>query len=193
MRRIDGGDRGGLSDEAAAAMGRTLSELIEAHVADERITTIFSTLWGYLGLVPSKVCAFTYAMMWNSFHHGGCFYVRGGGQALSDAFVAVIEEHGGRVLLNTPVATILTDAGRVVGVETERRGVFRAPAVVSNASAPATFHHLLDRPELGAQDLAVVDTLPVACSIHQTYVGMRGDAAALSGVESLAETDDALA
>jgi prolycopene isomerase len=134
---------------------------------------------GYVGLVSSKLSAFAYAKMWCSYHFGGCFYIRGGGQALSDAFVEVIEENGGRVLLRTEVTGIVTEAGRAVGVETARRGAFRAPAVVSNAAAPLTFEHLLDRPELADADSRVGKALPLACSIHQAYVGIRGDAAQL--------------
>lgn len=179
LRRIDGGSGGGLSEEAMASMGLTLQQLIDAHVRDERIAAIFSTLWGYLGLVPSQLSAFSYAMMWCSYHLGGCFYVKGGGQALSDAFVELIEERRGKVLLRTEVCTILTEGGRVVGVETARRGTFRAAAVVSNAAAPLTFERLLDRPELAEADRKTGESLPVACSIHQAYVGIRGDAAQL--------------
>jgi all-trans-retinol 13,14-reductase len=116
--------------------------------------------------------------MWCSYHLGGCFYVAGGGQALSDAFVAVIREQRGDVRLRTPVTRILTEAGRVVGVET-RRGRFRAPVVVSNAAAPLTFRQLLDQPDLARDDRQVAEALPCSASIHETYIGMRGDAAAL--------------
>jgi len=179
LRQIDGDGEDGLSDAAMASMGLTLQQLIEAHVQDERITSILSTLWGYVGLVPSRLSAFSYAMMWCSYHFGGCFYVKGGGQALSDAFVSVIEENRGKLLLHTEVTGILTEGGRVVGVETSKRNRFHAPAVVSNAAAPLTFGPLLDRPELARVDREVGEALPLACSIHQAYVGIRGDAAKL--------------
>jgi len=179
MRAIDRSDFNMPSPEAMACMGLTLQEFVESHVRDERITAIFATLWGYLGLVPSKVSAFMYALMWNSYHAGGCFYVKGGGQALSNAFVSVIEENRGKVLLNTEVSQIVTEGGHAVGVATARRGTFRAPVVVSNAAAPLTFHRLLDDASLGRDDCERVDSLPLACSIHQAYVGIRGDASEL--------------
>jgi prolycopene isomerase len=148
-------------------------------VSDERVASIFCTLWGYLGSVPSQLSAFLYAQMWGSYHLGGCFYIHGGGQALSDAFVAVIEACRGKVLLRCPVTGIVTEGGRVVGVETARRGRFRAPVIVSNAPAPTTFNELLDRRELADADRKVADSLPIAVSIHQAYVGIRGDAAEL--------------
>ncbi len=176
LRGIDESDSGVLSSDAMASMGLSLQEFVDNHVRDERIAAIFATLWGYLGLVPSQVSAFMYAIMWSSFHFGGCFYVKGGGQALSNAFVSVIEENRGKVLLKTEVSRIVTTAGRVVAVETAKRGTFHASAVVSNAAAPLTFHRLLDDPALGREDLERVDGLPLACSLHQTYLGIRGDA-----------------
>jgi prolycopene isomerase len=177
--RLICGDGRELSREALESMGMSLKELVDRHVSDERVASIFCTLWGYLGSVPSQLSAFLYAQMWGSYHLGGCFYIHGGGQALSDAFVAVIEACRGKVLLRCPVTGIVTEGGRVVGVETARRGRFRAPVIVSNAPAPTTFNELLDRRELADADRKVADSLPIAVSIHQAYVGIRGDAAEL--------------
>lgn len=180
MRAIDApAEGGGPSPAAFESMGLSLQQLLDDHVRDPRIQSVFATLWGYIGLVPAEASAFLYAQMWSSYHLGGCFYIEGGGQALSDAFVRVIESHGGRVVVRAEVTSIETRSGRIAGVETRRHGRFRAPVVVSNAAAPLTFHSLLDDPELAEADLARVDGLPLSCSIHQTYVGMRGDAAAL--------------
>ena len=177
LREIDApSPDGGISDAALATMDLSLQDFLEQHTSDPRIQSIFSTLWGYLGLLPCEASAFLYARMWSTFHFGGCFYIQGGGQALADAFVNVIESNRGRVLLRTAVTGLQTTAGAVSSVETKKRGTFHAPVVVSNASAPQTFHTLLDDPKLAEADLAKVDGLPIACSIHQAYVGIRGDA-----------------
>ncbi len=180
LRHMDEpGPDGGLSPAAIAAMPLSLQELMDAHVRDERVQSVFATLWGYLGLLPDEVSAFLYARMWSSYHFGGCFYMEGGGQALSDAFVRVIESNGGRVLLRTEVEAIETERRRITGVSTRQRGRFRAPIVVSNAAAPLTFDRLLDDPSLAQEERALIDTLPFSCSIHQTYLGIRGDASKL--------------
>lgn len=176
MAKIDAGHGSKPSPEARACMDLTLQELVEQHVKDERILSIFSTLWDYVGLVPSRISAYMYARMWSSFHFGGCFFIKGGGQVLSNTCVAIVEENRGKVLLNTEVTKILTENGRCVGVETAKRGSFRAPVVISNAAAPLTFDCLLDQPELAAADREVSGSLPIACSIHQAYIGLRGDA-----------------
>jgi len=152
MRKIVEMEDGELSPEAAEAMSLTLQELVDRHIRDERINAIFCALWGYLGSPPSQVSAFLFAQMWASYHLGGCFYIKGGGQSLANAFVEVIEGNRGEVLLRTDVAKILTEGGRVCGVETTKGRLLRAPVVVSNAAAPLTFHQLLDRPDLAAGD-----------------------------------------
>jgi prolycopene isomerase len=170
---------GGPSAAAFASMDQDLLSMFEAHGCDERTQSIVATLWGYLGLIPKQASAFLYSRLWSSYHLGGCFYVRGGGQALTNAFVRVIEANCGRVVLRTEVTGIRTEGGNVTGVETNRHGAFHAPVVVSNAAAPLTFHQLLDSPSLAGPDVEKSDSLPLAVSIHQAYVGMRGDAAKL--------------
>ena len=177
LRKMDEpGPNGDMSPTALATLNLSLQDFMDQHVRDERIQSIFATLWGYLGLLPSEASAFLYARLWATYHFGGCFYFKGGGQALADAFVRVIESNRGKVLLRTAVTGIATSAGHISSVETKKRGTFHAPVVVSNASAPLTFHELLDDESLATADLERVDGLPVACSIHQAYVGIRGDA-----------------
>ena len=180
MARIDN-DGGDLSTEALESMGMTLKELVDAHgLRDERVISIFCTLWGYIGSVPSLVSAFLFAQMWCSYHHGGCFYIEGGGQSLANAFVDIIEEHGGKVRRRNEVISINTNSnGAVTGVDTRKGKRFQAPQVISNASAPLTFSQLLDKPDLAETDSHVADKLPVSMSISQAYLGIRGDASAL--------------
>ncbi|MDP6377865.1 MAG: NAD(P)/FAD-dependent oxidoreductase [Pseudomonadales bacterium] len=180
MAKIDNEDQD-LSAQALESINLSLKELIDAHgVQDERVNSIFCTLWGYIGSIPSLVSAFLFAHMWCSFHHGGCFYIEGGGQSLSDAFVDIIETHGGTVRRRNEVVAINTNNnGAVTGVETKRGKQFFAPQVLSNASAPLTFNHLLDRPQIATQDAQTASNLPISMSVSQAYVGIRGDASKL--------------
>jgi prolycopene isomerase len=174
-----------LAPGARALLGRTLAEVVRAHVRDERFLVVFGTLWPYLGMVPSRLDALTFAQMWCSYHLGGCCYVAGGGQALADAFVAVVRGHGGVVHLGCAVERIVTEAGRVVGVDTARHGPFRAPLVISNAAGPATFERLLDQPALATKDRWTMAEMPLSASVHEVYVGLEGDATALGLTDRL--------
>ncbi len=180
LRRIDAGKEG-LSPEAFATLDLSLAQFIDQHnITDTRTVAIICTLWGYLGSVPSRLSAFLFARMWCSYHHGGCFYFEGGGQSLSDAFVEVIEEHGGKVRRRNEVEEILTNSnGAVTGVRTKRGLTYSAPQIISNAAVPSTFNKLLDNQSLGETERRLDEKLPVAVSISQAYVGIRGDASEL--------------
>jgi phytoene dehydrogenase-like protein len=74
---------------------------------------------------------------------------RGGSGRLTDALVAFIEDHGGTVLCDRPVARLVLEGGRCTGVETEDGRAFMArEAVVS------TIHvkHLLEMAPAEAWD-----------------------------------------
>ena len=180
MSKIDG-NSAEISTEAFEAMGITLKELVESHgIRDERVFSIFCTLWGYIGSVPSLMSAFLFSQMWASYHHGGCFYIKGGGQSLANAFVDIIEEHGGKVRRRNEVTSITTNTnGAVTGVETKKGKKYYASHVLSNASAPLTFNTLLDKPDLANTDSEVADKLPISMSVSQAYVGIKGDASEL--------------
>lgn len=180
MSRIDASEEG-LSPEALATLDISLAQLVDQHnIKDERVISIFCTLWGYLGSIPSRLSAFLFAQMWCSFHYGGCFYFEGGGQSLSDAFVDIIEENGGKVRRRNEVTNIMTNSnGAITGVETKKGLIYYAPQIISNAAVPNTFNKLLDNRALGETERKRDEELPVAVSISQAYVGIRGDASEL--------------
>jgi all-trans-retinol 13,14-reductase len=182
FHRLAAADLGvcGYDDPPAAArdlMRRTARDVIREHVADDRFVAIFSVLWAYLGLPPTALCAFTFAQVWASYHVGGCYYIEGGGQALSNAFVDVVESGGGQVVLNAAVREIVHAGGRAVGVATDRHGEFRSDLVVSNASVSDTFGRLHGNGNgNGDTDARDAANAQVSTSIVETYVGLRGRA-----------------
>mgnify|MGYP001200077810 CR=1 FL=1 len=158
----------------------TAEAFCRGFVSDERVIAIICTLWGYVGVTPNRMAASNIIGIFNHYHHGGCFYVKGGGQALSDAFISVIEECGGKVRRRNEVKSILTNSnGAAIGVETAKGKIYYAPIVISNAASQNTFNKLLDKPELAESDAEVSDSLPISTSISQAYVGIRGDASIL--------------
>lgn len=119
--------------------GSTLQQVLDRHLKNQRLKNFIGMTWGYYGLPPSRLAAFYYLLpMAEYLEHGGV-YLRGTSQSLSDALVSVIEQGGGTVLLGQRVTAILTKNGRAAGVKTAAGKSYAARAVVSNASAPATF------------------------------------------------------
>jgi phytoene desaturase len=67
----------------------------------------------------------------------------GGTNALVSGLVDLIHGQGGRVSCNTPVAEILLNGDRAVGVRLENGRTLTADVIVSNADAPYTYQRLI--------------------------------------------------
>ena len=127
---------------------QTWGQMVDAHLRDPKLKAIVSAQWSYYGLPPSKLASFYYAVPAIGYLEQGGYYPHGRSQTISDALVKFIEEHGGKVLLNTRVERILTSNAAAYGVRAEGGKEFHAHAVISNASAQHTFSQLLeDDPE----------------------------------------------
>ncbi len=168
-------DRQGPAGPAAMSIAAlSLADFVSSFVADEQFVAIFAQLWPYIGLPPSRASAVYFALMWNSFHFGGAYYIKGGGMSLSNAFVEVIWEAGGEVELRTEVSEIVTRGGTAVGVVTSNGGEYQCQAVVSNAPAPLTFGKLLREPVPDDSYRQRVESGELAMSIIAAYLGVRG-------------------
>jgi phytoene dehydrogenase-like protein len=96
-------------------------------------------------------------------------YVRGGMGALSNAIAAAATERGAEIVVNAPVARILVERGRAVGVALANGDEHRAARVISNLDARATFTRLMARADLPDDFMHAVDHLDYAsgsCKIN---------------------------
>jgi prolycopene isomerase len=107
----------------------------------DEASALVTTLWGYLGLPPSRLSAGQFALTLLSYHTGGAWYPVGGSGTMTWAIAEVIEEHGGQVHLRTKVTGIKPDTSGVT-VHTQNGPSVRAKAVVSNASPTTTLELL---------------------------------------------------
>ena len=121
----------------------TLADAMGEFLRDERAKTVFSTLWGYQGLPPSRLSFIMFANMLMSYLEGGSYYCQGGFQKLIGAFISSIANNGGEVLLRSSVRKILVNDGEVAGIMLENGQRILAPMVVSNADATQTFEELV--------------------------------------------------
>ena len=103
-------------------------------VRDEKARAVLGQIWGYYCQPPSQMSFLIYALGNVSYLRFGPYHIRGKSQALSQAFVDVIEENGGEVWLNNGAARILVADGAVYGVVADDGTEVRCPYVVSNAN-----------------------------------------------------------
>jgi all-trans-retinol 13,14-reductase len=159
----------------ARTFGKTWGGMVDARVTNPKLRAIFSSLWGYYGLPPSRLSPYYYALPTIGYLQEGGFYPIGRSQKISDAFVKRIKEGGGEVLLGTRVAKILMKDGAAVGVRTEDGREYGARVVISNANAPDTFGKLLDEPELTQATRARMEKLSMSLSAFQVFLGLKKD------------------
>ena len=108
---------------------------LDARLADPKLKAIVSAMWTYYGLPPSRLSSFYYAIPTIGYLQGGGYYPRGRSQTISNAFVRFIEQHGGKVLLETEAEKILVKDGAAYGVLDGNGKTYKSKVVVSNADA----------------------------------------------------------
>jgi prolycopene isomerase len=120
----------------------TVDEVVEEHFADPRLKGVAGAIWPYPGAPPSRLSFVTFATTLSVYLDGG-YYCEGSFQSLVDAFVAALEMNGGEIRCESLVKTITVEDGRAAGVVLDDGAELRAPAIVSNADAKATFEAMV--------------------------------------------------
>lgn len=114
------------------------------------------------------------AMQQSLYHLLGVRRPRGGSGMLTQALARCLEHWGGEVRLSSAVRQILTENGRVLGVETVNDERFYAPIVISNAHVQTTLLKLLAEGTLAPRLQRRVENIKVANGFGMTVrYGMR--------------------
>ncbi len=100
--------------ERDAVLGDVLDEMFGG---DEAIKFALAANLTYYGDDPDTLPFIAYAIPQASYLIGGGHYIRGGSQALSDRLAAIVTDAGGAIETGREAVAILTDAGRVTGVQ----------------------------------------------------------------------------
>ncbi len=153
----------------------TAAEMVGRYIQDKRLFDAFTQLSGFLGDAPEKVSAPVFAMMWNSYHRDGYYYLKGGSQAIADALEEVIRENGGEILVSTRVKKIILKDSIATGVETDDGRIYESQYVISNANAPATMFQLVGRELLPADYVTGMENMEIGASAFVVYLGVDHD------------------
>jgi all-trans-retinol 13,14-reductase len=170
---------GGPGEAVMAHLDATLGSLFDDLGLSARLRTVLSGQHGTYALPPSRVSLLLHAGL--TMHYlKGAYYPEGGGQVIADRLVEVIEAHGGRIVLQTPVERILVgDGGSVDGVRlhvpSARRAqgvpeLIRAPAVVSNADLKHTVLDMVGPEHLPADYVATVADFEMSLPLFVLYL-----------------------
>ncbi len=152
---------------------QTLADLLDDHVRTPALRGILAGMWGYYGLPPEKLSAFYYANATGAYLKNGSYTIKSRSQDLSNMLADTIETAGGEILYNTAAEKILTEKGRAKGVVISDGQTLPARVVVSNASAPATFMHLLPPDILPADYLNKLTRYRPSISTFIVWLGLN--------------------
>ena len=148
---------------------------------DEAVKIALAANLGYYGADPDAISLLFFAAGQGSFYLGGCHYIAGGGQALSDHLAGIVRTSGGAIETGRRVDRILIEGGRAAGVEHvdsasgEDRRVALANAVFGNA-APVQIGAMLPDEQRARFDGAY-GAFPCSVSLWQLYLVLDKPAA----------------
>ena len=166
--------------EMAMAFASSWEQFLARFDLSDEAKAIVSTLWGYLGLPPSRLSAGQMALVLLSYHSSGAWYPEGGSGAMTRAIARQFTDRGGEILYRHDVVSIEPHGPTGVTVTTHKGLTVHAKAVVSNASPRATVSMLPD----GTVDAgfgSAVETETPALSSLVVYLGLDRDVAREDG------------
>ncbi len=154
------------------SFGLTTSQAIDREITDPRLKALFCNVWGYYGLPPSRLSFMLLAMGNASYFEYGPYHIKGTSQALANAFVASIEDHGGRVHLGNGAKKVEVSGGRVTGVITEHDERVPADFIVSNANPVHCCYDLIGAENVPASYLKSLGEGRIGVSSFNVYMGL---------------------
>ncbi len=122
---------------------RGYGQMLRGQFEHEKVPALIAWMAAQSGPPPTEPFSAPFAIWHPMYHESGMKRPRGGSGELTQALRRMIEAHGGEVHTETPVAKIIVEAGRAVGVETADGETFRAgKAVISGAHIYTTMKML---------------------------------------------------
>jgi len=149
----------------------TVDRFFSRFVRDERLKSMLAAQWTYYGLPPDRLAFGYFSYPFMDYLKNGGYSIKGGSQRLSDALTEVIQDHGGTVVLSSPVTQIHTAGNRVCGVSSRKTGRVDANTVISNVS-PYAVKHLVGETRFPKKFLTKLESARLSTSAIQVYLGL---------------------
>ncbi|SEH34350.1 phytoene desaturase [Magnetospirillum fulvum] len=151
---------------------RSVYQFAAEYLSDDALRIVFSFHPLLIGGNPYSVTS-VYSLISYLEQRWGVHFAMGGTGALVQGLVGLIEGQGNKIRYKSPVARILAEQGRAVGVRLESGEVIDADIVVSNADAATTYNTLLaDEPRFRWSDSRIEKSVS-SMSAFVWYFGTR--------------------
>jgi prolycopene isomerase len=150
----------------------TVHRFFSRYTKNERLKSVLAAQWTYYGLPPDRLAFPYFCYPFVDYLKNGGYSIKGGSQKLSDALREVIEAHGGKVILSSPVTEIhLGDDKRVCGVTSRKTGRIDTGTVIANIS-PYAVTDLVGKRHFPVKFLDQLGKCTVSTSGFQVYLGL---------------------
>ncbi|MEW6429997.1 MAG: NAD(P)/FAD-dependent oxidoreductase [Myxococcota bacterium] len=154
----------------AKVAGRTTYDVLRELTDDEELIAVLTGQYGDHGLPPRRSSFAIHAAVAGHYLGGG-YYPVGGSSEFAKSLWPLIEESGGQVCVSAPVASIIVEKGKAVGVRLESGEELFAPRIISDAGAANTFGKLLPEPSRPAAWTRALSTVTPSVSYLSLYLG----------------------
>jgi len=149
----------------------SVMDKVSGYFGSETLGICFSFQSKYLGMSPWS-CPAAFTMLSYIEHAYGIYHIQGGLKNITASLAKVVEEEGGEIRLESPVAQVLTDDSEAVGVELEDGERIDADDVVLNADFGYAMDSLVDSDNLKKWHPDRLPDRPFSCSTFMLYLGM---------------------
>lgn len=160
-----GGDRGYLL--------QSFETTLRSFFRSESILGALSLASYSVGLPPALAPG--YAAFLSYSEHQGSYYPRGGMKAIPEGMARAFAQDGGEIHLESPVAAILTEGRRAMGLRLADGRELRARVVISDVNARVVYGRLLPRTLLPRWARLAVRSLALSQSSAMLMLGVEGD------------------
>lgn len=165
-----------LKDVLSLRMGRSVAEVVRAHVPDERVAQMMDHFTQYVGssplASPAVLCGIAHMQT-----QEGIWYPIGGTRAIPEALEKLAQELGVEIRTGCDVQQIATEtrgsSPRVVGVTLVGGERIACDAVISNCDAIRTYRELLGGTPASQRFAKQYPKAEPACSGVVLYLGLN--------------------
>jgi len=153
------------------AAGRSLYSVLGDYFRSDELRLAFTFQSKYLGMSPWD-CPGLFTMIPYTEHAHGVYHVMGGLSQIGHALAEVSREEDAEIHTSAPVARILVDGRRAIGVELASGETVHCDDVIINADFGHAMATLFDEKSLGRHKPSKLRKRKFSCSTFMMYLGL---------------------
>ena len=151
---------------------RSVYKTVSKFIKDEKLRQAFSFHSLLVGGNPFSTSSI-YTLIHYLERNWGVFFPRGGTGALVRGLTRLFGDLGGRIQLNSEIDRIITENGRVTGVQVKSGQIIEADLVVSNADVVHTYRDMLAKEPLAQKKAKHLAGMSQSMSLVVIYFGTK--------------------